>query len=296
MAMNNNLKLSKIDVSLCIVNWNTVHLTSQLIESIYNTVGNLSVEVFVVDNASVDGSVEYIENNYPEVIVIKNPKNVGYGKAHNQALRISRGRYKLILNSDVILLENALKNMVDFLDKNSDAGAIGPICLDKRGNIGYSYGNFPRPGLWILERLLGSLAPKFIKGPPLEAKPEINMSEKMEVDFIKGACLLIKKEVCEEIGLFDEDFFAYFEETDWCFRMKKGGIKRYLISDAKVIHITDASFGNVPDKAKKYFENSKKIYLEKHYGGSVALVFSWANEWANFRHKINKNLKKKNES
>lgn len=283
-----NSNLNSIDVSFCIVNWNTVNLTSQLIESIYNTVKRVSIEIFIVDNASTDGSVKYIENKFPMVTIIRNAKNVGYGAALNQALKISKGRYKMILNSDVILLENALENMVNFLENNRDAGAVGPICLDEGGNIGYSYGRFPKPGLMILETLLGSLTPRFIKPPPLEGKPEMNMGEKMEVDNIKGACMLVRREVCEEIGLFDETFFAYFEESDWCFRMKKRGIKRYLILNAKVIHISDSSFGKIPEKAQIYFENSRNKYLEKHYGKVLTNIFVCANAWAKFRHKLKK--------
>ena len=290
ITSNKNIKPNPIDVSLSIVNWNTRDLTSALIDSIYNTVKKLSVEILVVDNASTDGSVEHIVRYYPKVIVIKNVNNVGYGRAHNQALRISKGRYKMILNSDVLLLDNALENMVAFLDENKDAGAVGPICLNRDGSVGYSYGNFPRPGSLILERWLGSLAQEFIKAPPLEGKPEENMDGKMEVDYIKGACMLVRKEVCDEVGLFDEDFFAYFEESDWCFRMQKRGFKRYLTSNAKIVHIADASFGKVPEKARRYFENGIKTYLEKHYGKILTSIFVGANAWGNFRHKMKKTL------
>lgn len=282
--------MNSIDVSLSIVNWNTKSLTSQLIESIYKTVKTIRIEIFVVDNASADGSVEYIKNQYPEVILIKNSQNVGYGRAHNQALRLSKGRYKMVLNSDVVFLENALENLVDFLDKNREAGAVGPICLNMDGTIGYSYGYFPKPGLMIINRLLGSLTPKYIDGSRLEGKPQLKVNETMEVDNIKGACMLVRKEVCDDIGLFDEDFFAYFEESDWCFRMMKKGIKRYVISNAKIIHISDSSFGQIPAKANIYFENSKILYLRKHYGKTIANIFKYANVWATIRHNIKINL------
>jgi hypothetical protein len=281
-----NSKIDVIDVSCCIVNWNTLNLTLQLIESIYNTVKKLSIEIFVVDNASTDGSVKYIENRFPIVNIIKNTKNVGYGAALNQALQLSRGKYKLILNSDIIFLENALDNMVVFLENNQDAGAVGPICLDQEGNVVFSYGRFPKPGLMILERILGSLTPRFIKPLPLEGKPETNMGEKMEVDNIKGACMLVKSEVCDEVGLFDESFFAYFEESDWCFRMKNQGFKRYLISNARVIHFADSSFGQIPREAKSYFENSRNKYLRKHYGKVFTDIFICADAWAKFRHRL----------
>ena len=112
------------------------------------------------------------------------------------------------------------------------------------------------------------------------------MGEKMEVDNIKGACMLVRREVCDEVGLFDESFFAYFEESDWCFRMKSRGFKRYLISNAKVIHFADSSFGQIPKKAKSYFENSRNKYLEKHYGKVLTNIFVCANAWAKLRHKL----------
>ncbi len=287
---NSNFKSDSIDVSLCIVNWNTVDLTSQLIESIYNTVKNLRVEILVVDNASKDGSVQYIVTRYPAVTIIENDLNVGYGPAMNQALKISTGKYIMILNSDVILLEDALEKMVTFLENNRDAGAVGPICLDIEGNISNSYGRFPRPGLMILEKILGSLTPRFIKPPSMEVKPSLNLCEKIEIEYIKGACMLVRREVCDEIGLFDERFFAYYEETDWCLRMEKRGIKRYLVSGAKIIHLYDASFSKIPAKSAIFFENSRKAYLEKHYGRPLTKIFVCANKWANFRHRMKTTL------
>lgn len=282
----NKNSISKIDVSLCIVNWNTKKLTMQLIESIYKTVKRLSIEIFVVDNASLDGSVEEISNNYPQVNIIKNTINVGYGAALNQALKKSCGRYKMILNSDIIFFNEALENMVMFLDTNKDVGAVGPILLNKTHDIGESYGNFPRPLLMILERLLGSMTPKFIMPPPLCTKPNADLDRPITIEYITGASMLVRKEVCDEIGLFDEAFFAYYEETDWCFRMMKKGIKRCLIPNAKVVHYSDASFSQVPEGRNKYFEDSKIKYLEKHYGKVIALLYKFANTWANFRHKI----------
>ncbi|MGO9138326.1 MAG: glycosyltransferase family 2 protein [Syntrophales bacterium] len=281
---------SSIDVSVCIVNWNTKYLTSQLIESIHKTVKKLSIEVFIVDNASTDGSVEHILNNYPNVNIIKNSVNVGYGSAHNQALRMSRGRYKMILNSDVILLEKSLENMVMFLDNNQDIGAVGPICLDRDRNIGYSYGHFPKPWQMILERLLGSMTPKYIKPPPLQVKPQVYGNKQIDVEYILGACILIRKELCDEIGLFDERFFAYFEETDWCFRMMKRGVKRCLIPNAEIIHINDASFSQLPERGTNYFADSKIKYLKKHYGKTIAKVYICSDTFANFRHIIKKTL------
>jgi GT2 family glycosyltransferase len=282
--------INSIDVSLCIVNWNTKSLTSQLIESIYKTTKTLRIEIFVVDNASTDGSTEQISNEYPEVKIIQNNINVGYGAALNQALIMSGGRYKMILNSDILFIDESLEIMVSFLDNNQDVGAVGPICLDKEGNIEYSGGYFPRPGRMILERILGSMTPNFIKPPPLQIKPHVHDSGQVEVEYIMGACMLIRAEVCDEIGLFDQEFFAYYEETDWCFRMMKRGVKRHLISNAKVIHYHDASFSQVPEKKNNYFEDSKIKYLEKHYGKAIAKAYICANAWADIRHKIKRIL------
>jgi GT2 family glycosyltransferase len=288
--IDNEIKFQPIDVSLCIVNWNTKYLTAQLIESIYKTVKNLSMEIFVIDNASTDGSKDYISDNYPEVVIIENSINVGYGAALNQALKISCGRYNMILNSDMVLLNKSLEKMVMFLDTNQDTGAVGPICLDKNGDVGYSCGYFPKPWLMILERLLGSITPKCIEAPPLQVKPKIDGDSKIEVDYILGACILMKKQVWDEMGLFDERFFAYYEETDLCYRMMQKGHKRCLLPGAKVVHYHDASFSQVPKKSNKYFEESKIKYLEKHYGKIIAKLYICANAWANIRHKIKTNL------
>jgi hypothetical protein len=275
-----------ITVSFCIVNWNTSSLTVQLIKSIYQTVKNNSFEIIVIDNNSTDDSVEQIEKFFAEVILIKNHKNKGYGAALNQGIKISKGKYIMALNSDIIFLDYALDNMVSFLGKHQEAGTVGPILLDKKGNIDYSFGRFPKPWLIIIEQLLGKLTPKKIRPLPLEGKPDSFEFGWMEVDNIKGACMLVPRKVVESIGLFDENFFAYFEESDWCLRMEKSGFKRYLISNAKVIHFADSSFGQIPVKARRYFEESKKIYLEKHYGKIVSSIFGCVNAWAKLRHKV----------
>lgn len=285
-----NNKSHAIDVSLCIVNWNTKYLTSNLIESIYRTRKNLIIEIFVIDNASTDGSLEHLSHTYPDVNIIPNSINVGYGSAHNQALRMSVGRYRMILNSDVVLLEQALENMVTFLDNNQDVGAVGPICLDKDLNTGYSYGHFPKPWKMIVERLLGGMTPKHIEPPPLQVKPLIYMDKHIDVDYISGACILVRKEVCNEIGIFDERFFAYFEETDWCFRMMKSGVRRSLIPSAKIVHIYDASFSQISKNSINYFEESKIKYLKKHYGTTAAQVYMCSDALAMFRHNIRKTL------
>jgi hypothetical protein len=290
-----NIPVDAIDVSLSIVNWNTADLTSQLIESVYEHVQKLTIEIIVVDNASSDGSADYIENHYPNVVVIRNTTNYGYGKAHNQALRISIGRYHLILNSDVLFIDNSLEIIVDFMDRNRDVSAVGPLCLDEKGNIGYSYGFFPRPGRMILDKLFGSVTPGFIKPPPLRVKPDQMTADKeIEVEYISGACLLIRRGVCDEVGFFDETFFAYYEETDWCFRMNKRGLKRCLIPQTKIIHYGNASFGRMPERAIRYFEESKRKYLKKHYGSSVAKIYSLTSAWADIRHKIKKHIKNAN--
>jgi GT2 family glycosyltransferase len=276
-----------LKISFCIVNWNTKYLTSQLIESIHNTVKKNSYEIIVVDNASNDGSYEYFAENFNDVIIIKS-ENVGYGRALNQALKIARGEYRMILNSDIILLENSVEAMVYFLDKTKDAGAVGPLLLDKDGNVEYSYGYFPRPGLMIMERLLGSITPGFICPPPLSLKPSSHSREQFEVEYITGACMLVKNDICDHIGLFDELFFLYYEETDWCYRMMKKGFRRYLLMSAQAIHYQDKSISMLSDKGKKYFEESKILYLKKHYGRLIANIYVCANKWANFRHTIKK--------
>lgn len=261
-----------MDVSTIIVNTNEKEMILACLRSIYEKTEGIQFEIFVVDNASTDGSIEAIKKNFPEVHIIENNQNVGFTAACNQPTPYFKGRNILYLNPDTVLLNNAFKDMSDFLDHNSKVGAVGCKLLNIDGSLQPSCRNFISNRNLLLQHIfpwrkcLSKFAGKFI----LEYW---NHDEIREVDWIIGACLMVKKHVLDEVGLKDEQFFMFHEETDWCYRSKKLGWKTVFLPTSSIIH-----FGGHTTKAiwgrkvvLKYYQG-KHQFIKKHYGNSKLIL------------------------
>lgn len=242
------------DLSIIVVNWNTKDLLSKCLQSIYDTTSNLAFEIIVVDNASTDGSQAMIRQQFPQVCLIENDQNVGFARANNQALTISRGRYFLLLNSDTIVLPYALEKMVQFADVHPEAGIIGCGLLNSDGSVQKSWASFPT--FW--SEMVGR---NFRVRRLVEEDPAT-----YDVDWLGGACLLVRPEAVNEVGWLDESYFMYSEETDWCFRMRQQGWKVYYLPGAKIIHLGSgsASRASVAQLVRLY--ESKIRFFHRHYG------------------------------
>ncbi|MCG2755597.1 MAG: glycosyltransferase family 2 protein [Desulfobacteraceae bacterium] len=255
-----------MDVSIIIVNWNTKKLLLDCIYSIHETVKNISFEIWLVDNASTDGSVEAVKQNYPDVKIIQNKKNLGFAAANNIALERMRGQYALLLNTDTILTNGAVEDLFDFMEKNSDAGMACGQLLNQDGSKQNSVANFP--GLHSLicnESLLQILFPRKFPGKRREYKKPV------EVDSCIGACLMVRKKAMDEVGLLDKRYFFFFEETDWAYRMKQAGWKIYFVPSAKIFHIQGQTVGhNVVSRVMFY--RSRYIYFKKWHKNSYPLI------------------------
>jgi len=247
-----------MDLSIIIVNWNTRDLLAQCLQSIYDTISNMSFEIIVVDNASTDGSVAMIEEQFHGVRLIANQENVGFAQANNQALTTGRGRYFLLLNSDTIVLPGALEEMARFADAHSDAGIIGCKLLNGDGSLQESWASFPT----IWSEILGC---NFRTRQLVEETPLI-----YEVDWLGGACLLVRPAAINEVGLLDESFFMYSEETDWCFRMRQQGWKVYYLPEVEVIHLGGGSASRASATQLVRLYGSKIRFFRKHYGARQA--------------------------
>ena len=252
-------------ISFCIVNWNTKDLVAQLIESIRATVHNTDFDIVVVDNASYDGIRELLESRYSEATLVRSTANLGYAAAVNRATEVARGKLLMILNPDVILLPGAVERMSTFLETHSRAGAVGCMCLTDTGEPGPSYGFFPRAPLFWAEALLGRLVRPLLSAKPIAAIPK-QQSTPVRVEFIIGACMLVRRLVWQLVGPMDERFFAFFEETDWCYRMRQHGWGCYLVPRAEVIHLGGKSFELAPARRSQSFYRSLYWYMEKHHG------------------------------
>lgn len=221
-------------VSIIIVNWNTRDLLRQCLTSVVRET-TVSNEILVVDNGSTDGSADMVVVEFPVAYVIANRKNLGFAKANNQAIAKALGRYILLLNSDTVVLDRAIDRMIEFADQHLEAGVVGPKLVTSDGSLQSSCRNFPWLGNSIIA-FLGSvhLLPYGFLSARIHRLWEHDQIR--DVDWIIGACLLVRHEVIRQVGSLDEDFFFYSEDMDWCYRIKKAGWRILFYPDARVIH------------------------------------------------------------
>jgi len=234
---------SEIMLSVVIVNWNAKQLLQACLDSIYSTVGSLSHEVIVVDNASTDGSAAMIGVQYPQVRLLQNRENVGFARANNQAIPLSVGRYILLLNPDTIVCPGALQRLIDFMEIHPESGAVGPKIIHPQGRLrvlscGYQLGlRTVFNHFFFLSRLFPT-HPAF-RGLHLLAG--VHDAVPMQVEWLSGAALLVRRRVIEEVGLLDERWFMYAEDKEWCDRIMQAGWTLYHVPGAEVIHYFGAS-------------------------------------------------------
>lgn len=268
------------DLSICIVNWNVKELLKACLNSIYTNTKDISFEVTVVDNNSSDGSTEMIKNDFPQVKLIENSFNAGFTKANNQAIKIAQGNYIMILNPDTEVIDNALNKMVRFMESRRDCGALGCKLLNTDGSLQRSCRMFPSLEAMLYSSLfLDSLLPKSrLFGKYFMTWWDFN--ETREVDQPMGSALMLKKEVIDKVGLFDENIFIWFDEVDLCYRIKKAGWKIYFTPEAQIKHHLSQSFRqwkSVPQMIKGAitWRKSRNYFFKKHKG--IISVFAlWA--------------------
>jgi GT2 family glycosyltransferase len=227
----------EIDLSIVIVNFNTGKFISRCLDFIRKNPPKCSYEIFVVDNNSKDNSVEIIKNHYPEVKLIQNSMNLGFSYANNQAIVRSKGRYILVLNPDTIVTRGAFDSMVRFMDAHPETGVGGAKILNFNGSIQYSCRRFPTLIFVFFGRQ--SVIIRFLPTNRISKKylmMDEDYSKSMEVDWVFGACMILRRKALEDVGVFDEDYFIFVEDTDLCYRMRKKGWKVHFISDAVIFH------------------------------------------------------------
>ena len=265
-----------IDVSVVIVNYNVKHFADQCLRSIYASQGNLAIEIFLVDNASTDGSIEYLQDIYQEVVFIINEDNLGFGRANNIALRKAKGRYLLILNPDTLLGEDSLGAMVDYMDNSPAVGAMGPMILTRDGSFDISSKRgLPTP--WVAFCRLSGLARLF---PRTKLFGRYNLlyldQDKIaEVDALAGSCMIVRREVYECIGGFDEDFFMYGEDIDWCHRIKLNGWQVHYAPVTKIVHFKGESTRRSDINRDHAFYGAMHLFVEKHFKGRYPRATHW---------------------
>lgn len=253
----------EIDLSIIIVNWNTKQLLLDCIASIYGTVKRTSFEIIVVDNASTDGSVEMISLAHPAVKVLVNASNCGFARANNIAMKQMRGRYAAILNSDTRLTESSMDDMVDFMNRHPEAGICGPQLLNADNTKQTSAGDFPvLLTEFMSRRLIRLLFPNVYKRAFRTKFTEFDRPS--QVDVIMGACMVVRKKAIESAGILDEDYFFFYEEIDWCYRVRRGGWLVYHLPEIKIYHFGGQSRKELNLKARAESWRSRYLFYYKN--------------------------------
>ena len=255
-----------VDISVIIVNWNTRDLLLNCIRSVYETVQGIAFEIWVVDNGSTDGSQEAVRAAFPQVQLIENMQNRGFATANNQALKRMTGRYALLLNSDAALTDGAAQKLLAFMESTPTAGMACGQLLNPDGSRQNSIANFPTLLTLISnETLLRILFPE--KFPSKRR----NYTGPIPVESGIGACLMIRKTAMDAVGIFDETYFFFFEETDWAYRMRLANWQIYFVPSARIIHAQGKSAGNSV-ASRILFYRSRYIFLKKWHPKSYSLM------------------------
>jgi hypothetical protein len=259
-----------INVSIVVVSFNTRDLLQACLQAIPATIMGRECETIVVDNASGDGSAAMVAELFPSVVLIQNETNRGFAAANNQALAISRGRLVLLLNSDAVLLPDTLPILVRFMDDHPECGLVGGQLLNPDGSFQGSFADFPTLGSELL--LLTTLS-RWLRQPGYPSYPAEQSRLARSVDWVFGACMLVRRAAIDQVGGLDEDYFMYTEETDWCYRLRQAGWTISYVPAARLLHWSGQSASHVPERKRGQLYRSKWLFLRKHASPWTAQAF-----------------------
>lgn len=257
-----------MELSIIIVNWNTRELLAQCLASIYAHPPSGTFEVFVVDNASSDGSAQLILSAFPEVYLIANPENVGFVRANNQALTHTKGRYVLLLNSDTQVLPGSLDQAVQFMNKRPNAGIVGVRLLNPDGSFQASYTPFPT--LWSELLVLSTMGRRLFRPTFPSYGPQVEAGPRNIKGYVEGAFLMARSQAMEQIGDLDEDIFMYAEDVDWCYRFYQAGWEVWYLPQVRIVHYGGQSSKKRPGRMEAELYRSRIYFFRKHYGEIAA--------------------------
>lgn len=252
-------------LSVVFLSYNTRDLTRQALNSVLAAAEGLEAEIFVVDNASADGSADMVAEEFPQVKLVCNEANVGFSAGNNVALRQVTGEYALLINTDTIVRRDALHAMVEFLDAHPEAGACGCKILDPDGTLQLdSRRGFPTPlAAFCKMSGLSRLFPKH----PLMARyhlTHLDPEQTAEIEVLSGSCMMVRKAAMDQVGLLDEDYFMYGEDIDWCYRFHQAGWKIYYLPTTAIIHFRGESGRGTPLKILYRKSRAMSIFVNKH--------------------------------
>lgn len=261
-------------VSVIIVNWNTRDILKNCLESVYAQTRPDLIEVIVVDNGSTDNSCQMVRTLFPELTLIENAGNMGFAKANNQAMMAAKGQYLLLLNSDTIILGNAIAKSLAFAEARPDAAVIGCRVLNPDMT--------PQPSCFMFPSILNMLISlcclnRLFPRSRFFGREEMTWrsgTDSREVDVVNGCFMLVRRRAVREVGMLDERFFIYAEETDWCYRFREAGWKTIFYPNAEIIHLNGQSSRMVRAEMLVQLRVSILKFIYKHYGWSSYKIAS----------------------
>jgi hypothetical protein len=259
-----------LDLSIIIVNYNVKEFLQNLIHSIEKASSTITKEIIIIDNASDDGSVDFIQEKFPFVKLTANLKNLGFGKANNIGLKEARGKYILLINPDTIVAEDTFESMIQFFENNPDAGLAGCKILNPDGTLQPACRrSFPGP--WTSFTKVSGLSTLF---PNSKIFARYNLTyldenQTYEVDAISGSFMMMRREVYEKVGGFDEQFFMYGEDLDFCYRVQTAGYKVFYVHSTQIIHYKGESTKRSSLDETKVFYTAMHLFVKKHLSSSL---------------------------
>jgi GT2 family glycosyltransferase len=256
---------AEVDLSIVIVAWNVRELVLDCLASIREAKLGVSYEVILVDNGSADFTVETVSRQFPDTRIVALPKNIGFGAGNNRGLEVMRGRHAVLLNSDTILLPGGLEACVRYLDEHPRVGAVGPQLLNPDRSKQNCIHNSPN----LLSEIVGqSLLRRLF--PRRYPSKLVDYDGPLEVEAVLGACLFVRREVVEQVGMIDEGYFFFLEETDWCHRIRDAGWRIVHLPDAHVIHLYgESTKKKTPLRTRIEYYRSRYLFFRKNRSASA---------------------------
>lgn len=265
-----------MDLSVIIVNYNVKYFLEQCLCSVQKALSNLHGEIIVIDNNSADGSRDYLQPKFPSIKFTGNDKNLGFGKACNQGSALAKGKYVLFLNPDTIVPEDCFEKCIAFFESHTDAGALGIRMLDGSGRfLKESKRAFPSPQTSFYK--LTGLARLFPHSKTFSRYHlgYLDENKNHTIDVLAGAFMMIRKEVLDKVGGFDEVFFMYGEDVDLSYRIQKAGYNNYYFAESSIIHFKGESTRKGSLNYVKMFYQAMSVFVKKHYGSQKAGLFNF---------------------
>ena len=259
--------MNPLDISIIIVNWNTRDILRDCLRSVYEQTRDIRYEVIVVDNASSDSSVEMVGTDFPQAILIENSENCGFAAANNQGISIARGRYVLLLNSDTIVLDEAIQRTLIFADQQTETAVVGCKVLNRDRTLQSTCFMFPSLlNLFLSATYLYKVFPRS-RFFGREQMTWWDRNDERQVDVVTGCFMLVRQEAIQKVRMMDERYFMYTEETDWCYRFKKAGWRIMFTPSAEIIHYGGQTTKKMADKLHLQLYGSKLIFMKLHGNG-----------------------------